>query len=140
MPIGTKALGTVETPPQAYLQTRERDLALLAAGKKALRPLEAVPRALSLTSTSKTNLVSLWSTAKPPPYAGVVDPSEAECGVATLQHTTVVVRDRVVLPEEVSNRGAEVNEEVQGEGGGIGIRCPGCIPVWFTMIDPHSLR
>ena len=74
----------VETPPRAYPQTREQDLLLLAAGRKALKPLEAELRALSLTSMSKMNPVFLWSIARPRPYAGVADLLEADRGVVEI--------------------------------------------------------
>ena len=127
----------VEIPQLAYLQLRERDLVLPAVGRKALRPLGAVLRALLLTSMLRTNLVSLWSTARPPLYAGVVGISEADHKAGVLQHITAVVRDQAVLVEEASNRGVEVNE-VQGGGGEIGTRCPNCISLWFTVVDPCS--
>jgi hypothetical protein len=138
--IGTKALGTVETLPQGYLQLRERDLVPLAAGKKALKPLEAVPRALSLTSTSKTNLVSLWLIARQPLHAGVVGSLEAECKVAVLRRTTVVAGDQAVLPEEVSNREVEANEEVQGGGGEIGTRYTIYVSLYSAVIYLCSPR
>ena len=122
MLIGTKAREIAETPLLAYLQLRERDLALLVAGRKALRPSGVVLRVLSLTSMPRTNPVSLWSTARPPPYAEVVESLEVDRWAAVGQHTTVVVRDQAVLTEEASNREVEVNEGVQGEGGGIGTR------------------
>jgi hypothetical protein len=116
------ARGTVGTPLPVYLQLRERDLALLVAGRKALKPLEVVLRALSLTSTPRTNPVSLWSTARPPLHAEAVGLLEAERWAAVDKHTTVAVGDQVVLTEEAPNGGVEVNEGVQGEGGEIGTR------------------
>ena len=117
-----KAPETVETPPRVYPQLREQDLLLLAAGRKALRPLEAVLRALSLISMSKTNPASLWSIARPPPYAGAAGLPEVERVVVATRPTTVAVRGRAVLTEEASNRGAGVNGEVQEGDGEIGIR------------------
>ena len=135
-----KALGPAETLPPGYPQLRERDLVPLAAERKAPKPLEAVPRALSLTSTSKTNLVSLWLIARQPLHAEVVGSLEAECRVAVLQRTTVAVGDRAVLPEEVSNREAEANEEVQGGGGEIGTRYPYFVLLQSTVINLRSPR
>jgi len=89
---------------------------------------------------SKTNLVSLWLTARLPLRAGVVGFLEAERRVAVLRHTTVVVGGRAVLTEEASNGGAEANEAAQGEGGEIGIRCPRYILFWLTTIDSRSPR
>ena len=134
LPIGTKALETVETPPRAYPQPREQDLLPLAAGRKALKPLEAGLPALSLTSMSKTNPASLWSIARPLLYAGVAGSPGADRGVVALRHTTVAVRD-LALIEGASNGGAGVNEEVQGGDGEIGTRCPDCVSLWFTAID-----
>jgi len=84
--------------------------------------LEVVPRVLLLTSMSKTNPVSLWSTARPPLCVEVVGLLEAGRWVAVDQHTTVVVRGQAVLTEEAPNTEVEVNEGAQEEGGGIGIR------------------
>ena len=132
-------LGTVETLPQVSLQLRERDPVPLAAGRKTLRPTGAVLRALSLTSISKTNLVSLWSTARPPLYAGAVGLLEGECRVAVLRHTTVVVGGRA-LTGVASSREVEIEEEVQGGGGGIGIRCSDRVSLWSTKTDQRSSR
>jgi len=84
LPTGTKAPETVETPSRAYPQHREQDLLLLAAGRKALKPLEAELRALSPTSTSKTNRASLLSIARLRLYAGVAGLPEADRGVAAI--------------------------------------------------------
>lgn len=133
-----KALGTVETLLPVYLQLRELDLALLAAGRKALKPLEAVLRALSLTFMSRTNPVSLWSTARLLLHAEVVELPGADRRAAVHLHTTVAVGDQVALTEEAPSREVEVNEEVQGGGGEIGTRCPDCLPLWYTVIDLRS--
>ena len=138
--IGTKAPETVETPPRAYLQPREQDLLLLAAGRKALKPLEAGLRALSLTSMSKTNPVSLWLIARPRLSVGVGGLPEAARGVVAIRHTTVAVRDPAAPIEEASNRGVGVNEEAQGGDGEIGKRCLNCVSLLFTTIDLRSPR
>ena len=52
----------------------------------------------------------------------------------------MVVRDRVVLIEEASNRGVGVNEEVQGGDGEIGKRYTDCASLQFTLIDLRSPR
>lgn len=129
----------VETPPRVNLGLKERDPALLAAGKKTPKHTEVVLRALSLISISKTNLASLWSTARPLLYAGVVVLLEGECRVAILQRTIVAVRE-VALTEEVFSRGVEANEEAQGGGGEIGIRFSDHVSLWFTVTDPRSSR
>ena len=122
LPIGMKALQTAETLPQVYLQLRERGLVPLAVERKARKRLEAVARVLSPTSTSRTNLVSLWLTTRPQLYAEVVCSPEAERRAAVTRHIIAGVRDRVAQQEEAPNREVEVNEEVEGGDGGIGIR------------------
>ena len=86
---------------------------------------------------SRTNLVSLLSTARLPLHAGVVGLLEVDRRVAVLQHITAVVRE-VDLTEEASNGGVEVNE-VQGGGGEIGTRYQKCVSLCFNAIDPHPI-